>query len=109
MPEKMMETLFAGAHPGHFNGLVEAGGVEAAQAFAHLVRVQGNTRLLRQLAGSGFSKSSRTPSKVMLTTCKAGPVEQQALAGILGREGNGAGAAWAPATGEEAMPSTSEP
>ncbi len=46
-----MDDIVAGAHPGHFNGLVEAGGVKAAQAVANLVRIQGNTRLLRQLAG----------------------------------------------------------
>ena len=39
------------AYPGHLDGLVKAGGVQAAQAFPHLVRVQRNTNLLRQLSG----------------------------------------------------------
>ena len=66
----------AGPYAGHFNGLVEAGGVQAAQAFANLPRVQGSTRLLRQLAGQGFQQICAYAIESDTHHLQAGPVEQ---------------------------------
>ena len=46
-----------GTHPGYLDGVVETGGIEAAQAVANLGRIQGRARLLRKLTGQRRQQS----------------------------------------------------
>ena len=71
--------IVPGAHPGHFNRLVEAGGVKAAQAGTNLVRVQGNTHLLRQLTGQWLQQIFADAIEGYAHHIKARPFEQRTL------------------------------
>ena len=108
-PEKMMVTLSPVPHPGHFDGLVEAGGVEAAQAVANLGRIQRNTRLLRQLAGQRLQQICAYPLEGDAHHLQARPVEQQTLFGILRRRGERAVLPGRARSGKKPVLSTSEP